>query len=225
VSSQGEWMCDGEPKNNNKPYYTSGPHAPYKNTGPLCMVCGLPREAMEPPKTEPKHPFKLIAIAAIVALIIAGGGFAAYKLLSPGETATRYNTEDIETSASTFISENAANAQFISRGEKILFNSTPTKEEAAQAFATEDWATAIQQYETAAQEQQNDPESKIYLNNAKARQAGNAVTIAVVVPLSTNPDAAQEVLRGVGLYQEQYNQNPELPDQLLEVAIAIRDRG
>jgi branched-chain amino acid transport system substrate-binding protein len=42
----------------------------------------------------------------------------------------------------------------------------------------------------------NDPEARIYLNNALIGNQ-NSYTIAVPVPLSSNPDGAAEILRGV----------------------------
>jgi len=44
---QGNWICDGEPKNNNQQYNGTGPHEPEENSGGYCVICGLPREAME----------------------------------------------------------------------------------------------------------------------------------------------------------------------------------
>ncbi|MGK7904456.1 MAG: PsbP-related protein [Hormoscilla sp.] len=44
---QGNWICDGEPKNNDRAYNGTGPHEPEENSGGYCVICGLPREAME----------------------------------------------------------------------------------------------------------------------------------------------------------------------------------
>lgn len=44
---QGNWTCDGEPKNNDRAYNSTGPHAPEENSGGYCVICGLPREAMD----------------------------------------------------------------------------------------------------------------------------------------------------------------------------------
>lgn len=44
---QGNWTCDGEPKNNDRTYNGTGPHELEENSGGYCVICGLPREAME----------------------------------------------------------------------------------------------------------------------------------------------------------------------------------
>ncbi|MCW6036188.1 ABC transporter substrate-binding protein [Spirulina subsalsa FACHB-351] len=237
MSPQGEWQCDGIPKNNDPSYQGSGEHEPYVNNGPFCLICGLPKEAMSAGKTKiqgssptstttvsppptpnsPQNKILPLVIALLGVLLLTGGGFLGYQVLTRERTPVA-NSENGE--ADSFISQQARNAQGISQGEKILLNSTPTKESAAQAFAAKDWEGAIEQYEQAAQEQAHDPESKIYLNNARARKAGNPLTLTVVIPLGSNPNAALEVLRGVGLAQEEYNQNPQLPGRLLEIAIA-----
>ncbi|NER36679.1 MAG: DUF1795 domain-containing protein [Oscillatoria sp. SIO1A7] len=51
MNAPGKWICDGVPKDG-KQYYSSGPHQDYENTGPDCVVCGLPREAMNPSLTQ-----------------------------------------------------------------------------------------------------------------------------------------------------------------------------
>jgi ABC-type branched-subunit amino acid transport system substrate-binding protein len=129
----------------------------------------------------------------------------------------REKTPDKQTEA-TFVSDTAKNPDLFSQGEKILLNSTPNKEKGAAAFKKEDWANAIAAYQLAATPQANDPEGKIYYNNAKARQKGNQNTIAVVVPIANDPNSAKEILRGVAKYQEEFNNsNPGNP---LEIVIA-----
>lgn len=47
MTPQGNWTCDGEPKNNDRAYNGTGPHELEENSGGYCVICGLPREAME----------------------------------------------------------------------------------------------------------------------------------------------------------------------------------
>jgi len=121
--------------------------------------------------------------------------------IANADSQTRYfpsrpeETPDKQTKA-TFVSNTAKNPDLFSQGEKILLNSTPNKEKGAAAFKKEDWANAIAAYQLAATPQANDPEGKIYYNNAKARQKGNQNTIAVVVPIANDPNSAKEILRG-----------------------------
>ena len=78
--------------------------------------------------------------------------------------------------------------------------------------------------------QPNDPESLIYLNNAKVlaerqRTDADIYTIAVPVPIDTNVGAAQEILRGVAQAQKEINTSGTdgeigIDGQLLRVIIA-----
>jgi ABC-type branched-subunit amino acid transport system substrate-binding protein len=229
------WICDGIPKNGKQyPNVPEGGHEPYENYGPDCVICGLPQEAMKgsgkPGKTvvvgksgqESSSSLPLI-IAAIVGFLVIGG-VGLYFLLSNEAKKSDSGGPPIDngpviTTASVFFSDGASNAQEISQGEKILLDSSVEKQAGATSFAQQDWPGAMAEYQKAAQRQPNDPEGKIYLQNAKAREAGNPLTIAAVVPLSASPDSAKEILRGVASYQEEFNQSPA-SGRLLEVVIA-----
>jgi ABC-type branched-subunit amino acid transport system substrate-binding protein len=69
---------------------------------------------------------------------------------------------------------------------------------------------------------QNDPEVVIYYNNARAREKGSPFKLAAVVPISTNTNDAQEILRGVAQAQNQFNKEG-LNNRLLEIVIANDD--
>ena len=68
------------------------------------------------------------------------------------------------------------------------------------------------------QEYPNDPETLIYKNNAQA-QSRNPLKIAVVVPITSNLDFAQEMLRGVAMAQNKINQEGGINNRLLQVVI------
>ena len=225
------WMCDGVPKDGNS-YPNAYAHEPYENTGPDCVICGLPKEAMQPgKKTKPvkttyaggssnaKPQWILPAIIAGAILLTLGGAYGAYRLFSSSQTQTKVPTTTTTTTGTSggLVSANATNAQLLSQGEKILLDSTPDKQAGANAFAQKDWDNAIASYQKAVNTNANDPEGKIYLNNAKARKAGNTLTIAVVVPIASSPNSAKEILRGVARYQEEFNKSAA---RQLEVAIA-----
>ena len=103
---------------------------------------------------------------------------------------------------------------------KIIIEATTNRTEGARAFHRKSWDEAIAKYHQASEIDLNDPESLIYLNNARARKAGDPLTIAVVVPATASPDTTKEVLRGVAMAQEEFNYEPLTPDRLLEVVIA-----
>ncbi|MDB9452155.1 caspase, EACC1-associated type [Dolichospermum circinale] len=114
----------------------------------------------------------------------------------------------------------------ISLGEKILLtqDKNPDKEAGVKAFLDGDCKTAIEKFESYRKAKPTDPEALIYLNNAKARENGNRLKIAVSVPIGTNPYVAKEMLRGVAQAQDEVNNNNSgINGKALEVAIANDD--
>jgi ABC-type branched-subunit amino acid transport system substrate-binding protein len=69
-----------------------------------------------------------------------------------------------------------------------------------------------------------DPESLIFLNNARAALHGNPLTIVVSLPLGGADDAtlqgsAIETLTGVALVQQSFNENAKLADPMLQIIL------
>jgi branched-chain amino acid transport system substrate-binding protein len=69
----------------------------------------------------------------------------------------------------------------------------------------------------------NNPEIRIYYNNARAAyQDRNPLKIATSVPIGNNPEIAQEILRGIALLQQELNdeqaKNPDF--HFLQVVVA-----
>jgi len=182
------------------------------------------------------------AAAALAAIGILGGG--AYALLrpqpdlpiaqSPGPSVTPTSGGSTPTSSVSppttppadsgqLVSKgaSAANQDRMSQGERILFTNltSPEKQGGQQAFAAQNWDEAAAQYNQAATQDRNDPESVIYEQNARARKAGIPLTIAAVVPVTPAPEIAQEILRGIAQYQRVYNNRPDDPTRLIEIAI------
>ena len=79
------------------------------------------------------------------------------------------------------------------------------------AFRQGNYATAIASFQPYMQANPNDPEIRIYLNNARAALTENPVAIAVVVPIQVDArpnslnDPAEEYLRGVAQFQTELN--------------------
>ncbi|AFZ21492.1 ABC transporter substrate-binding protein [Allocoleopsis franciscana] len=94
---------------------------------------------------------------------------------------------------------------------------TSDKKQGIEAFAKGDYQQAIASFKNSLLQQPNDPETLIYLNNA---QAGNdALKIAVSVPIGSNLNVAQEILRGVATAQAEINKNGGINGQKLQVQI------
>ncbi|MCT7981231.1 ABC transporter substrate-binding protein [Laspinema olomoucense] len=236
MSAAKSWICDGVPKNGQHYPNCSGPHPPEENHTPDCMICGLPREAITGKKSPQGSKTVLsggrgsnlpglVAIALLVLLLGASAWYFLGRTREPEVVESTSETVALSPGAAdplAKVSQTAVNAELISQGEKILFNpgvNFSQKTAGATAFSQDNWTEAVTQYQQAVQADPNDPEAKIYFHNARAKQAGNPLTIAIVVPISASENSAKEVLRGVALQQERYNNAPQLPGRLLEVVI------
>ncbi|MGF1936841.1 MAG: caspase, EACC1-associated type [Nostoc sp. ChiQUE02] len=113
----------------------------------------------------------------------------------------------------------------ISLGEEVLLKqyTNSDKETGVKAFANSNCKTAIDSFTYYRRTNFRDPETLIYLNNAKARQKGNWLKIAVSVPIAIDPYLAEEILRGVAQAQDEVNNNNGINSKLLQVAIANDD--
>lgn len=109
----------------------------------------------------------------------------------------------------------------ISRGESLLIpaDSSPEKQAGVKAFAKGEFRKAQTYFESARRQRRNVPDTLIKLWNAKI-QAEPHLTIAVSVPIGSNLNIAQEILRGVAQAQDEINTQGGIQGQKLEVVIA-----
>jgi ABC-type branched-subunit amino acid transport system substrate-binding protein/serine/threonine protein kinase len=109
----------------------------------------------------------------------------------------------------------------MSSGETLLSPtpSTPIKQAGIDKIRQGKFTEAVQLLQQARQADKTDPETLIYLNNARIGQE-KAYAIAVVVPLRTHPQSSIEVLRGVAQAQDQLNRANGIDGVKLKVAIA-----
>jgi ABC-type branched-subunit amino acid transport system substrate-binding protein len=108
----------------------------------------------------------------------------------------------------------------LSCGEEILVSGVAeqNKQEGVNAFAAGDDRKAVDLLEKAWQ-QRHDPETLIYLNNARLMKQ-KAYAIAVAAPLTNNKDTALEILRGVAQAQDEINQGNKINGRGIKVLIA-----
>jgi branched-chain amino acid transport system substrate-binding protein len=108
----------------------------------------------------------------------------------------------------------------MSLGQKalVLAEMTPDKEEGIQAFAAGDYDTAIAKFDAHLKRRPNDPEARVYLNNAKIGDRMHLL-IAVSIPISSNLNVAQEILRGVSQVQDELNKERGIKGLPLKVEI------
>ncbi|MCP2731764.1 ABC transporter substrate-binding protein, partial [Limnofasciculus baicalensis] len=114
----------------------------------------------------------------------------------------------------------------ISLGDKILLDSVTNsyKEAGIKAVADKNFALAINKFQKSLEITRNDPETLIYLNNAKIGNS-KALNIAVSVPIGSNINVAQEILRGVAQAQNEVNQHGGINGMGLKIAIANDDNN
>jgi|GEM_PF-6165584 len=128
----------------------------------------------------------------------------------------------------------------ISSGDKILFNdpskepdfsqqTNPVqvvrkraysdKEAGTKEYAKGSFDKAEENFNSSFTAYHNDPEALIYLNNAKI-STKNSLKIVASVPITQNPNVAQEMLRGVAQAQDEVNNQGGINGKLLQVEIA-----
>ena len=152
--------------------------------------------------------------------------FGAFKFL-PGLFASKSSDTSTPTPGSTpttGTSPSGPIATRISLGNQILVTSqtTPDKQAGIEAFKNGDFSTAIQKFQASLKQTRNDPETVIYLNNATA-SSGSSLKIAVSVPIGSNPNVAQEILRGVAQAQSEVNKSGGINGAKLQVEIVNDD--
>lgn len=92
----------------------------------------------------------------------------------------------------------------ISAGDNNLILTTSDKQSAVEAIASGNFSTAEDKLKASLDTKLNDPEARVYFNNARIANQEHH-TIAVSLPITTNPNAALEILRGVAQAQEVHN--------------------
>lgn len=163
----------------------------------------------------------VVSLATTLALV-AGGlwWFGKHNGLQLGNsTGNQSNPGEITSPAS-----NQPVRERISGGEKGLISkqATPEKQAAVKAIASGNYEEAVSQLKASLKRDRNDPEALIYLNNALI---GNkkSYTIAASVPISSDLNGAQEILRGVAQAQNEVNQAGGIKGIPLKVLIANDD--
>jgi branched-chain amino acid transport system substrate-binding protein len=160
-----------------------------------------------------KNETTVLILSLLVTVALLGGGFWWFK------NSSRNVAETPATNQPTTSSNQPIEIR-ISAGEKLLVSkATPQQKAAADAISKSNYSEAIKQLEQARKENRNEPENLIYLNNARI---GNqkSYAIAAAVPLSSDLNSAQEILRGVAQAQDEINQKGGVKGIPLKVVIA-----
>ncbi|BAY13885.1 ABC transporter substrate-binding protein [Calothrix sp. NIES-2098] len=115
----------------------------------------------------------------------------------------------------------ASTPEWMSIGDKILVTADKTDEKVAgvNAFKAGDFGTAIIKFQASLQSQRNDPETLIYLNNAKIGRS-KSLKVGVLASIGSSLNEAKETLRGVAQAQEEVNSSGGINGVPLQLEIA-----
>lgn len=157
----------------------------------------------------------------LVAVGILGLAFLSLTWLSRGELGVNTPTVQQPEESQLEPSDPEESPSPISQGEQVLLvtSTFPLKADGADALGAGDYDAAIQAFEQAREVDVSDPETLIYLNNARIGD-NPAHGFAVIAPLSTDPEAAAHVLRGVAQAQTEINQAGGVQGKPLRIVIA-----
>ncbi|WP_138499953.1 ABC transporter substrate-binding protein [Nostoc sp. PA-18-2419] len=191
----------------------------------VLQIQQLEEQLTKPDINNSKNPLhQRVILGMIVGLIALLGGSIAVNLSSSIPNPLPTTTPTTTPKADDNIQSN------ISSGDHILLltNNNTRPDEALKAFKEGNYSKAVELFEKAITNNpnnRNNPELRIYYNNAKARDKAKTgdeyspLTLAVVVP-GNDQSKAQEILRGVAQSQEQFNVNGGQNGRLLQILIA-----
>ncbi len=154
----------------------------------------------------------VLILALLVTLGLVGGGIFWLKdKIFPSD----------EQISQTPAKSQPSNLQPISFGSNTLVpgQASDAKIQGIEALARGDYQQAVSKLEAALQSKRNDPETLIFLNNARIGNRKN-YTIAASVPLGTDPNGSLEILRGIAQAQKEINTQGGIKGIPLRVGIA-----
>ena len=159
-----------------------------------------------------KNEIPILLTALLITLTIIGGiGFILFRS-SPDPIQDNFPSVD---------DANRNLPKLISSGSTILVPGTDNeaKQFAAKAIAEGNNTEAIRLFSNYLWVNPNDPEALIYFNNLQAI-SHNPLKIAVVVPIGSNLNISQEMLRGSAQAQNEINKRGGINGRYLHITIA-----
>ncbi len=109
----------------------------------------------------------------------------------------------------------------LSNGDRSLISApgTPQKQAGLSAYAQGNYPEAAQQFQASLQQSPNDPESVIFRENALAVN-GSTLTIGASLPITSDQNAALEMMRGIAQAQQEINRSGGINGQKLLIVMA-----
>lgn len=109
----------------------------------------------------------------------------------------------------------------LSEGDRSLIKEnqeTSLIKQGNQAYQQGNFKLAQEKFQSSLQKNKNNPEVLIYLNNANS-MVKNPLKLAAVVPIGSNVNIAQEMLRGVAQAQDEINKKGGINKRFLHITI------
>lgn len=154
------------------------------------------------------------------------GNFKSCSTLSPNKLNPSISSNNFNSPKSNSLLDSLAVGDKLSIGEELLVPSSSSleKQQGVEAFREGEYGRAVNLLKAAQNKSINDPETLIYLNNARIEaEKAQAYTIAVAAPLNNQSDdilnSGLEVLRGIAQAQNEINQNNKINGISLRVII------
>ncbi|MBD2726492.1 amino acid ABC transporter substrate-binding protein [Nostoc sp. FACHB-892] len=163
-----------------------------------------------------KNETKILALTLLFTVGIVSG--SVWWFTNNGVKISNSITQNPETASNRSLQDR------ISFGEKSLNpgDISPVKKEGVQAIAAKSYDKAIANFTDALKLNRNDPETLIFLNNARIGSS-KSYTIMASVPFGTDPNASLEILRGIAQAQNEINTSGRVKGVPLRVGIANDD--
>lgn len=161
----------------------------------------------------------ILLISILITLAILGGlGFWLKNILSGDPNNSNQQNETVDQNRNK---ENTNIKNLVSDGNRLLItdNITPQKKAGIVAINNKNYREAVNQLESSLQLKANDPETLIYLNNARIAN-NKSYAIAVSVPIGNDIDGSQEILRGIAQVQNNLNNNGGINGIPIKIKIA-----
>ncbi|MEI6428070.1 MAG: ABC transporter substrate-binding protein [Pseudanabaena sp. ELA607] len=163
-----------------------------------------------------------------LSVMITGAAVAAAFMLFNGQAKFLIPNiqNNLDSSPNNLLAVNPAITARKSEGERLIMVSrrNTDKEEGIKLYAQKNYAAAVAKWQTYLDSQggRTDPEARIYFNNAQIAEKDSA-KIAVVVPVGSNREIAEEILRGVSQLQTEVNSQGGVNGKLIKIAILNDD--
>ncbi|MDZ8183624.1 MAG: ABC transporter substrate-binding protein [Nostoc sp. ChiSLP02] len=164
--------------------------------------------------TNNKENFKLLISLGIAGILVA----VLFWLISKLSSTIVPVSNPISTSSSI-----PNKSSFMNLGTKILVKvqTSPEKTDGVKAFEEKKFATAVDKFTVSLKNNPNDPETLIYLNNAKiAQDNSEIIKVAVIAPINFDQNLSEEILRGVAQAQNEVNSQGGINGKKLQIVIA-----